>query len=602
MTDRTQTTKMAEVAGSNHSLVSIENLSIRFGDATEGNTVVDRVSVSVGAGEIVALVGESGSGKTMVSRVILGLLPPGGHVSSGRILFKGRDLAHLSAGDMQDIRGAEIGMVFQEPMTSLNPTLTIGFQMAEGLKRHAGLTDKDCKRRAIAMLTRVRIPNPEQCLQQYPHEFSGGMRQRILLASVLMQQPALLIADEPTTALDVLAQKQVMDIMYDIVRDMGISVLLITHDLGLVAEYSDKVAVMCKGQLLDHGNVSDTLLAPKHPYTRKLLAALPERGLKEQAREGATLCEVRDLHVAYEGRRKWPWQAAPVHKILHDINLTIEAGEMMVVVGESGSGKTTLAKTILGLVGPTNGQISYQGQDVHSASKQALRQMRQSMQMVFQDPYSALDPRMSIGDLVAEGLRHDPEKNSAQRRQAAADILAEVGLGDGFFNRFPHELSGGQRQRVNIARALVSRPDFVVADEPVSALDITVQKEILELFKSLQERHGFTCLFITHDLSVTENIADRIAVMYRGRLVEQGSRDQVFDTPCHPYTRQLLEAAPRLAAADGEYRLQTFDAPKCTLPERLSFTGWEGTAAETKLSLTHWEREPGHLVACNQAR
>ncbi|MFC3051860.1 dipeptide ABC transporter ATP-binding protein [Kordiimonas pumila] len=582
-------------------LLRFEGLSIRFGSADYGVSVVKGFSASLHAGKILALVGESGSGKTMVSRAVLRLLPPGGHISGGRILFKGKDLAALSAREMQDVRGVSIGMVFQEPMTSLNPTLTVGFQMAEALKWHFNLPDGECRERSIAMLKRVRITDPETCLAKFPHEFSGGMRQRILLASVLLMKPAVLIADEPTTALDVLAQKQVMDIMCEIVHELGVAVLLITHDLGLVAQYADQVAVIKKGDLIEMGSISDTLLAPKHAYTQSLMGALPVRYTDIKAEvKTPPLCEIKGVSVAYRGRRQWPWQAQPVHKVLHDVSLDLRQGETFVVVGESGSGKTTLARTMLGLIRPDSGSVIYNGTDIGTLDKSAFLVLRQKMQMVFQDPYSALDPRMFVGATIAEGLRHESNMTRAKVRAATLDILREVGLDESYYDRFPHELSGGQRQRVNIARALVSQPDFVVADEPVSALDITVQEEILELFKALQQRHKFACLFITHDLSVAEQVGDRIAVMYQGKLVEAGTRDQVFDDPRHPYTCALLEAAPRLVKSRGDsYELISLKEQNPRPPEGFMFGGWHPELAVTRSvgEATLHDVGAGHLVA-----
>ncbi len=580
-------------------LISLHNLSICFGIGDAAKTVVDGFSASIKAGEILALVGESGSGKTMVSRSILGLLPPGGAIGNGAIFFKGRDLTSVSEKEMQSIRGPEIGMVFQEPMTSLNPTLKIGFQMSEALKKHCGISDEECRHKSIEMLKRVRISDPEVCLDKYPHEFSGGMRQRILLASVLMMEPSLLIADEPTTALDVLAQKQVMDIMCEISKERGIAVLLITHDLGLViSKTADSVIVMCRGKLVEKGLITEVLLDPKEDYTSALMAALPARSCKTAQQDQTILCSAQNICVAYDGRRKWPWQALPVYKVLHNVSLTIHRGETLVVVGQSGSGKTTLAKVLLGLISPTSGTITYKNTDLGTASRDDMLAMRRSMQMVFQDPYSALDPRMSIGAIVMEGLRHTTGLTTAKRKQKALGMLTEVGLADSFFDRFPHELSGGQRQRVNIARALVSEPKFVVADEPVSALDLTVQKDILDLFVTLQGRYGFACLFITHDLSVAEHIADRVSVMHAGRIVEEGRRDQIFDRPCHPYTQSLLAAAPKLAPKSaGGYELKAFSSEKYVLPDGYSFGGWD---AKEKSDGVFLEIEQEHFAACQR--
>lgn len=584
-------------------LLEFEGLSIGFGSGEAGTTVVKDFSATLRPGEILALVGESGSGKTMVSRAILDLLPPGGKITKGRICFQGQDLSTFSKAEMQKVRGADIGMVFQEPMTSLNPTLTVGFQMAEALKWHFNLSDKECRKRSIEMLKQVDIANPKNCLGKYPHEFSGGMCQRILLASVLMMKPALLIADEPTTALDVLAQKQVMDILCDIVSDLKIAVLLITHDLGLVAQYADHVVVMQQGRLVEKGSVQETLLSPTHPYTQGLVGALPQRVNHAKINDDRPLlCEAINVDVSYKGRAKWPWQASPVHHVLEDLSLSLYKGETYVIVGQSGSGKTTIGRAMLGLIRPDEGIINYNSIDINSLSNQELLNLRQNMQMVFQDPYSALDPRMKLGEIIMEGLRHNKDLDKKARYLATVEMLSEVGFDESYFQRLPHELSGGQRQRINIARALVSKPEFVVADEPVSALDITVQKEILALFGKLQKKYGFACLFITHDLSVAEQIADRIAVLYHGKIVEEGSRDQIFDTPCHPYSRNLLDAAPRLVQGDEGYRLSSHERGNFTLPEPYIFEGWEdaNNGPPHSQKAVFIEIEQGHKVACYQ--
>ena len=584
-------------------VLQFDQMSVGFGtadaDADAYVTVVDKLSAQVSAGEISAIVGESGSGKTMASRAVFGLLPPGGAVTGGRILFNGRDLVTASAQEMLDIRGKKIGMVFQEPMTSLNPALTVGFQMGEALKRHYSLSESECRRRSLDMLSRVRIHDAEVCLGKYPHEFSGGMRQRVLLASVLTMEPPLLIADEPTTALDVLAQKQVLDIMQEIVREQETAVLLITHDLGLVAEYADHVTVMRHGKLIESGPVSETLLKPQHDYTKALMDALPTRSEgKRSSDQAEALATVKNVTIRYAGRRKWPWQVTPYLEAVSKVNLTIHKGETLVVVGESGSGKSTLARAILGLVPLHEGAIHYAGDDISIMSAGDLRKLRTRLQMVFQDPYSALDPRMTIFDIVAEGLRHVEGLDAVGRKARTDAILKEVGLA-GFEGRFPHELSGGQRQRVNIARALVSYPEFVVADEPVSALDITVQADILALFQRLQNQLGFTCLFITHDLSVAEQIADRVVVVYQGEIVEEGTRDHIFDTPQHPYTCRLLDAAPRLVSTDEGYQLQPHLINEPAAPDERTFGAWdakEKTERATKRYLH--EVENGHYVAC----
>ena len=536
-------------------VLDIRNLSMRAVRAPAGAPpILDGVSFTVGAGETYALVGESGSGKTMTSRAILRLLPPGTAVTGGEALFAGTDLLGLSEADMCAIRGARIGMAFQEPMTSLNPALTIGRQLTEALCRHEGLDAETARSRATDMLERLQIPSARESLKKYPHQFSGGMRQRILLAGVLALKPDLLIADEPTTALDVVIQRKVLDLMVGTARDIGSAVLLITHDLAVVAEYAERIGIMRHGELVEEGRVGDILREQRHPYTRSLLAATPQRRDRAAEAAGEPLLQVADLAVDYAGGRPLPWSPPATVRVVHKACLTVHRGEMVAVVGQSGSGKTTLAKAVLRLIPSAAGRITFADEDITHLQDEALRAVRRGFQMVFQDPYSALDPRMRVGAIILEGLRHERcPKPEARRRMLR--VLDDVGLGPDYAERFPHQLSGGQRQRVNIARALISDPQFVVADEPVSALDVTVQAEILALLERLRSARGFACLFISHDLAVVEQIADRVVVLYRGEIVEQGPRDRIFDSPSHSYTRTLLDAAPRLVADNGQYRL-----------------------------------------------
>jgi peptide/nickel transport system ATP-binding protein len=527
-------------------LLSVQNL--RLEAPSRGLVLVDELSFELQAGEFLAVVGESGSGKTLAARSILGLLPPGVEKCGGRLLLDGHDLGALKPEALRALRGPGIGMVFQEPMVSLNPALTIGAQMDEGLRLHTALTPRQRRERCIAMLERIQIRDPEGCLGAYPHEFSGGMRQRIMLASVMLLQPRLLIADEPTTALDTLTQREVLDLMVELAREHGTAVLLITHNLGLVARYAQRAVVMEKGRLVEQGQTQQVLFAPRTGYTRTLVDALPRRGAEPPVRvEGAPLVEVKQLAVAYAGRRRSFFRRAPVHRALDGVDLAIRPGETVAVVGGSGSGKTTLGRALLRLVDSQGGQIHWQGTDVRRLTGSALRPFRLACQLVFQDPYSSLDPRQRIGEIVEEPLKLVPGLDAAERRRRTEAMLGEVGLA-GFGERFGHELSGGQRQRVAIARALVRGPALVVADEPVSALDMTIQAQVLRLFKQLQRQHGFACLFISHDLGAVEQIADRVVVMQAGRIVEEGSRDAVFDAPQHDYTRALLAATPAFAA------------------------------------------------------
>jgi peptide/nickel transport system ATP-binding protein len=520
-------------------VLEVERLSIAAG----GRRVVEELSFHIAPGEALALVGESGSGKSATGRAVIGLLPPGLAPDGGEIRFEGAALAANPAA-LRRLRGPGIGMVFQEPMTSLNPAHRIGAQMAEGLALHTRLSRKQRRDCCIAMLERVGITDPASRLNAYPHEFSGGMRQRIMLASVMLLRPRLLIADEPTTALDTLTQAEVMDLMTGLARDHGTALLLITHDLGLVARYADRALVMQRGRAVEEGPAAPLLDNPRQPYTRALVDALPRRSpARPRAAAPAPLIEARHLSVTYP-KRGALFRRAEMFRAVDDVSLAIHPGEVVALVGGSGSGKTTLGRAMLRLVPCSAGQLLFRGQEVTQRSAPALLDFRLACQIVFQDPYSSLDPRMRVRDIVAEPLRLPAGMPLAERHRRAEAMLEEVGLG-GLGARFPHALSGGQRQRVAIARALVRDPAFVVADEAVSALDATVRKQVLALLRDQQRRRGFACLFVTHDLGVVEEIADRIVVMQGGRVVESGPRDAVLDAPAQDYTRALLAAALR---------------------------------------------------------
>ena len=527
-------------------LLQIEGLRLEA-ELPRGETrppLLDDFSLTLNRGEFAAIVGESGSGKTLAARSILGLAPPGVLRTGGRIVFDGHDLAALSPRQMRAVRGGEIGMVFQEPMTSLNPAMTIGDQLEEGLILHRSLDARARRAACVAMLERVRVTDPARRLASYPHEFSGGMRQRIMLASVMLLKPKLLIADEPTTALDTLSQREVLDIMTELAAEAGVAVLLITHNLGLVARYAQRAIVLEKGRMVEQGPARLVLAAPIHPYTRRLVDSLPRRTPARARPSTGPLLSVRDLGVTYRRRgQPAPFQA------LDDVSLEVAPSETVAVVGGSGCGKTTLGRAVLGLVTPSRGAIRFDGLDPSSTAQADRRAFRRATQLVFQDPYSSLDPRMRVRQIVAEPLRHQRDLGLAARRARVDETLEDVGL-TSLAERFPHQMSGGQRQRVAIARAVVTRPRFVVADEPVSALDATIQAQVLALFQKLQAQYGFACLFISHDLGVVEQIADRVIVMRDGRIVEQGSRDAVFDHPQAAYTRELLAATPRLPPAD----------------------------------------------------
>jgi peptide/nickel transport system ATP-binding protein len=521
-------------------LISVRDLSLQVSHT--GIEVVKNVSFDIKAGEIFGIVGESGSGKTLATRALISLLPPVIKATGGTIMYKGRDTLTMTSRDLRAMRGAEIGVVFQEPMTSLNPSMTIGKQLEEGLVLHTTLSPEERRKRILDMLQRVGIRDPEGALTSWPHEFSGGMRQRIMLASVMLLKPALLIADEPTTALDAVIQRDVMELMVELTRAEGTAVLLISHDLPMVARYTSRLVVMEKGVIVEQGTTEDILQKPEHPYTKKLLSSLPFRSeTRVLAADAKPMVSARDIIVDYPGRKGFLKKAAP-KRALHGVSVDIHEGEVVALVGGSGSGKTTLGRTIAGLVKESSGQILFGGR-----SRDAdWNDYRLNCQMVFQDPYSSLDPRMTILALVEEALRLVPDIDKAGKKKRAYETLEEVGLNSSYASRYPHELSGGQRQRVAIARAIARRPKFLIADEPVSALDVTVRAQVLDLFSNLQKRYGFSCLFISHDLGVVEQVADRVIVMQDGRIIEQGDRDTIFDNPKEAYTRRLLQAIPAL--------------------------------------------------------
>ena len=543
------------MTSSQPNLIDVQGLSLAV--RRTNIDVVKGVDFQVAPGEIVGIVGESGSGKTLAARAIIGLEPPAIRRSAGSIRFLGREISEMPPKDLRRIRGAEVGMVFQEPMTSLNPSMTIGRQLEEGLVLHRALTAAARRKEIHDMLVRVGITDPQNAVGVFPHQFSGGMRQRIMLASVMLLKPRLLIADEPTTALDAVVQRDVLELMVELTRANNTAVLMISHDLAMVARYTQRVIVMQSGEIVEAGVTDDILRAPRHPYTRKLLSAMPRRlEARPAPAQGRTpVVAVRDLVVEYSGRRHL-WKTSPPKRALKGVSLEVAPGEVVAIVGGSGCGKTTLGRTIAGLLKPTGGSILFDGKPIDK-SEDAFRDYRLNCQMVFQDPYASLDPRMTIGQLVGEALRHVPGMSGAEKRARVLEVMQEVGLSETHAERYPHELSGGQRQRIAIARAVIRRPRFVIADEPVSALDVTVRAQVLDLLAELQRRHGFSCLFISHDLSVVEQVADRVIVMQDGQIVESGTRDDIFDAPRHDYTRKLLSAIPALETTDsGGVRLK----------------------------------------------
>ena len=560
--------------------------------------VVDDVSFSVPAGGMLALVGESGSGKTMIGRSILSLLPAAASVTRGDIKLSGRSLIGLAPAALRAVRGGEVGMVFQEPMVSLNPALRIGVQMMEALQLHRGMGDRQARTTCLDMLARVGIRDPAGSFDAYPTQFSGGMLQRIMLASVLATRPRLLIADEPTTALDAISRKQVMDLMIELTREIGTAVLLISHDLGMVSQYANQVLMLREGLLIECGTPDAILLNPKHEYTRALVGALPARatdGVSPVEPTKSPLVQIQDLCIGYRQRRRIFSRPPEARLAVSGVSMEIHRGETLAVVGESGSGKTTVGRALVRLLDTTAGRILFDGEDCATFTRERLAAFRRRTQMIFQDPYSSLDPHMRLGDIVAEGLRMRGLAR-AERRQRAADMLAEVSLPGDYVRRFPHELSGGQRQRVCIARAIVGEPAFIVADEPVSALDVTVQRQVMTLLSRLQAKYGFTILFISHDLGIVEQIANRVVVMYRGRVIELGSRDDIYDRPCHPYTHRLLAATPRMARrAEGGYTLIT---PELRAVEPPPGCHWFDSSVNADAHAKMVEIERGHWVCC----
>ena len=565
-------------------LLDIRNLRVEFPSRRGSLVAVDDVSLAVEPGDILGVVGESGAGKSTVGNAVIGLLDPPGEMTAGEVHLLGRRIDDLEDAEKRKLRGKRIGMIFQDPLTSLNPLQTIEQQLVETIDLHLGTGEAAARRRAVDLLRQVGIPEPELRVKQHPHQFSGGMRQRVVIALALAAEPDVIIADEPTTALDVSIQAQILDLMRALCKEGNVGMMIITHDMGVIADVTDRVAVMYRGRLVEHGATEQVLGRPEHPYTRSLISAVPRPDVKlvrfplvtyiedagetprnidvehhwlGQARDfegtggaaaGGPLISLESLHMRFTTRRSFLRRNRVYLDAVRDVSLDIHEGEVFGLVGESGSGKSTVARMICGLHAPVAGAIRFAGTELTALRRDAdLDPFRRQMQMIFQDPYSSLNPRMRVRDIVAEPIRfHRLAHGREEVEGIVADLLEQVGLGAGAATRYPHEFSGGQRQRISIARALATRPRFLVCDEPTSALDVSIQAQVLNLLKDLQELLGLTMLFISHDLPVIRQMCDRVGVMQGGRLCEVRETEALFEDPEHDYTRHLLDLMPRL--------------------------------------------------------
>lgn len=553
------------VSGHTAPVLSVRDLTTSFHTRGGWTSVARDVSFDISPGETLAIVGESGSGKSVTSMAIMGLLPHGTSRAEGRVRLEGREILNLQERDMQRIRGNQISMVFQEPMTSLNPVYTIGDQLAETLRARRRLSRSDARNAVRELLDQVRIPNAERRIDEYPHQMSGGMRQRVMLAMALAARPKVLIADEPTTALDVTIQREILELISDLQMEIDMGVLFITHDMGVVAEIADRTLVMYRGDVVEQGATTEIFAAPRERYTRDLLAAVPRLGdmsgkpgpqrfsvadpASDVSRQAigaqGPILEVTDLSVHFPIRGGMLRRSPGAVHAVENVSFSLAAGETLSIVGESGCGKSTTGRALLRLTEPTSGQVKIDGTDMGGLSREALRETRRRAQMIFQDPYSSLNPRSTIGEALVEPFVAHAIGTVADGERKARGLLDRVGLQPDAMGRYPHEFSGGQRQRAAIARALMLDPRIIIADEAVSALDVSVKAQVCDLLLDLQESLGLSYVFISHDMAIVERVSHRVAVMYLGEIVEIGSRAQVFETPGHPYTRRLLDAVPR---------------------------------------------------------
>ncbi|SES28088.1 ABC transporter ATP-binding protein [Rhizobium sp. NFR03] len=598
-------------------ILSVRDLGVAFPDRGGWKSVVRNVSFDIAPCETVAIVGESGSGKSVTSLALMRLLQEGASRTEGTAIMGGRDLLTIPEREMRDVRGNEIAMIFQEPMTSLNPVFTIGRQISEVLIRHRGMDKAAARAETVRTLEKVRIPNAAARFHAYPHEFSGGMRQRVMIAMALASRPKLLIADEPTTALDVTIQGEILDLIKTLQDEEGMSVLFITHDMGVVAEIADRTLVMFRGEVVEEGPTGTIFQSGKQPYTRALLASVPRlgsmngeaaprrfsvvdaaSGIAAEGRPlssaigpaGSPILSVRNLTTRFPIRSGFfSRQTGAIHAV-ENVSFDLRAGETLAIVGESGCGKSTTGRSVIRLVEPTAGTIQLDGYDVRALPPADLRRMRLSAQMIFQDPYASLNPRMSVGETVAEPFLAHQLGTKAAARAMTADLLARVGLGAEAMDRYPHEFSGGQRQRIAIARALSLKPKVIVADEAVSALDVSIKVQVCNLLLDLQEEMGLAYLFISHDMAVVERMSHRVAVMYLGEIVEIGPREAIFENPQHAYTRKLMAAVPILDPTRRQMKRLT-NTDELKSPYRP--IGYQAPKRN------YIEVSPGHLVQCD---
>ena len=525
-------------------LLSVRDLSVMFRQDGKETLAVDHVSFDINSGETLALVGESGSGKSVTALSILKLLsyPMASH-PSGEILFDNKDLMKLDEKSLQKVRGKDLAMIFQEPMTSLNPLHTVERQVSEVMKVHEGMSDKDARQRTIELLTQVGIREPEKRLSSFPHQLSGGQRQRVMIAMALANNPKLLIADEPTTALDVTVQAQILELLEKLKQERSMSMLFITHNLGIVRKFADRVCVMTGGKIVETGKTADIFNHPQHDYTKKLLAAEPKGNPPKADKNAPVVMEGEKVRVWFPVKKGFFRRTVDYIKAVNDIDVTIREGQTLGVVGESGSGKTTLGLALTRMIS-SQGHIRFNGKDIEHFSFKQMRPLRRHIQIVFQDPFGSLSPRMSVGEIIAEGLLiHEKNLNYEERDERVVRALEEVDLDPETRNRYPHEFSGGQRQRIAIARAMVLNPRFVMLDEPTSALDMSVQAQVVDLLRTLQQKHNLAYLFISHDLKVVKALANDLIVMRNGQMVEHGPAEEVFSSPKTEYTRALMNAA-----------------------------------------------------------